>query len=100
MNKYTRMARSLDGVEIMSMKNLVLLKKNMLRYVQYVRAVRGIERVLSDLHVVLCKSRLVGACIKRIKSEKLREHQYIEGYAKYLESKKVECDKGRNVDQM
>ena len=37
----------------------------MLRYVQDVRAVRGMERGLSDHHVVLCKVRLVGPWIKR-----------------------------------
>ena len=44
---------------------------------------------LSNHHVVLCKARLVGAWIKRrevvagarrIRSEKLREHQYREGF--------------------
>ena len=57
--------------------------------------VRGKERCLSDHHVVLCKVRLVGAWIKmrevvveagRITSEKLRKHQYREGYARSLVS--------------
>ena len=57
----------------------------MLRYVQDVRAVRGMECGLSHHHFVLCKVRLVGAWVKRrdvvvgirrIRSEKLREHQY------------------------
>ena len=57
---------------------------------------RGIGRGLSDHHVVLCKVRLVGARIKRrkmvdgarkIRCEKLREHQYTEGYARSLEEK-------------
>ena len=52
---------------------------------QDVRAVRGMGRGLSDPYVVLCKVRLVGACIKRrevvagtmrIRSEKLREYKY------------------------
>ena len=51
---------------------------------------------LSDHHVVLYKVRLVGAWTKRrevmvepmrIKSEKLRENRYKEGYAKSLERK-------------
>ena len=61
------------------------------------RAVRGMGRGLPDHHLVLCKVRLVDAWIKRrevvtvigarrIRSEKLREHKYIEGYAKCLES--------------
>ena len=58
------------------------MKTHMLQYVQDVRAVRGMERGLSDHYVVLCKVRLVGAWIKRrevvvgatrIRSEKLRE---------------------------
>ena len=61
---------------------LVLLKTHMLRYVQDVRAVRGMRRGLSDHHVVLCKVRLEGTWIKknevidgarRIGREKLRE---------------------------
>ena len=53
-------------------------------------------RCLSDQHV-LWKVRLVDNWIKRkekvngarIRSEKLREHQYMEGYARY-ESRNVE----------
>ena len=50
-------------------------------------------------HVALCKVRLVRAWIKRrevvvgarkIRNEKLREHQYREGYARSLEGKGVE----------
>ena len=37
----------------------------MLRYIQDVRAVRGMGRVLSDHHVVLCKVRLMSMWIKR-----------------------------------
>ena len=63
----------------------MLVKKDMLRCVQDVRAVRGMGRGISDHHVVLCKLRLVGAWIRRrevvdsarrIRSEKLRDHQY------------------------
>ena len=70
------------------MIDLVLVNRDMLHYVQDVRAVRGMGRGLSDHHVVLCTIRLVGAWIKRrevvvgarrIRSEKLREHQYREG---------------------
>ena len=55
-------------------------------------------RGLSDHHVVLCKVRLVGAWIKkkevvigarRTRNEKLREHQYREGYARSLEGKGI-----------
>ena len=67
------------------MIDLVLVKKDMLRYLQDVRAVRGIGRVHLDHHDVLCKVSLVRTWIKRrevmygatrIRSEKLREHQY------------------------
>ena len=99
LHRYTRVARDRDGVEIKSMIDLVLVKRNMLRYVQDVRMVRGIGRGLSDHYFVLCKVRLVGAWIKRRKvvvgarrnrKEKLREHQYSEGYARSLEGKGVE----------
>ena len=41
---------------------------------------------------------MVGA--KRIRSEKLREHQYREGYARSLEGKGVEWDGDINVEHM
>ena len=47
-------------MEIKSMIDLVLVKRDMLRYVQDVRAMRGIGNGLSDHHDVLCKVRLVG----------------------------------------
>ena len=65
-------------------------------------------RRLSDHHVVLFKVRLVGVWIKRrevvvgarrIRSEKLREHRYREGYARSLKGTRVERD-GDNVDHM
>ena len=45
------------------MIDLVLVKRDMLHYVQDVRAMRGIERGLSHHHVVLRKVRLVGTWI-------------------------------------
>ena len=53
LHKYTRVARGQDGVEIKSMIDLVLVKRDMLRYMQDVRAVRGMGRDLSDHYVVL-----------------------------------------------
>ena len=88
------MAKGQDGVESKSLIDLVLLRRDMLRYAQDVRAVRGMGRGLSDHHVLLCKFWLVVAWIKkrkvvagvrRIRREKLREHQYREGYARSLE---------------
>ena len=49
------MAKDQDGVEAKSMVDLVLVKKEMLCFVQDVRAVRGMERGISNHHVVLCK---------------------------------------------
>ena len=66
-------------------------------------------RDLLGHHVVQCKVRLVGTWIKRrevvvgarrIRSEKLREHQYRQGYGRSLEGKGVEWDIDYNVDPM
>ena len=66
-------------------------------------------RGLTDHYVALCKVRFVGAWIKRremlvgtrrIRNEKLREHQYREGYNRSLEGKGVECDGDDNVEHM
>ena len=46
--KYTRVTRGQNGVEIKSMIDLVLVKRDELRYVQDVRAVRGMGRSLMD----------------------------------------------------
>ena len=59
-HNYTRVVRGKDGVKIKSMIDLVLVKRDMVRYVQDVRAVIGIGRDLSYPHVVLCKIRVVG----------------------------------------
>ena len=53
LHKYTRVAGGQDGGKVRSVIDLVLVKKAMLRYMEDVRAVRGMERVLSDHHVVL-----------------------------------------------
>ena len=90
LHKYTKVARGREGVEII---DLVLVKRDMLRHVQDTRTVSGIGRGLSDHHVVLCKVRLVGAWVKgrevvlesrRIRCEKLREHQYREDMLGHL----------------
>ena len=52
-------------VEIKSMIDLVLVKRDMLCYVQDARVVRGMGQGFSDHYVVLCKVRLVGVWIKR-----------------------------------
>ena len=55
LHKYTRVAKGQDGVEVKSMKDLVLVNEDMLRYVQDVKEVRGMGRGLSDHHVVQCR---------------------------------------------
>ena len=88
---------------------LVLVKKDMLQYVLNGRAVRGRERVFSDHHVDMCKVRLIRAWIKRremvceatrIRSEKPREHQHREGYARSLEKRGEEWYVENNFEHM
>ena len=75
-------ARFQEGVELRSMIDLVLVKKDMLLFVQNVMAVREMGRGLLDHHVTLCKVRLIRALIKRrevfqarrIRCKKLRGH--------------------------
>ena len=43
------------------MIDLVLVKRDMLRYAEDVRSVKGMRHGLSHHHIVLCKVRLVGA---------------------------------------
>ena len=75
------MARVQDEVGVKSRIDLMLVKKDMLHFVQDVLAVRGMGQGLSDHHAAVCNVRLVGAWIKRkvivdearmINSEKLR----------------------------
>ena len=88
---------------------LVLLKKDMPRLVQDVRAVRVMGRSLSDQHMALCKVRLEEAWRKmrevvdgarRIRSEKLREHLYRERYCRSREGKGVVWDGNNTVGYM
>ena len=53
-----------DVVEVKSMIDLVLVKKDMLCFVHDVSTVRGVGRGISDHHVVLRKVKSVGTCIK------------------------------------
>ena len=59
--------------------------------------------------MLYCVVRLVGAWIKkrevvvegrRIRSKKLRKHQYREGYSRSLDGKGVEWDGDNNVEHM
>ena len=62
---FEQMVKGQDGVGVKSMVDLVLVKKDMLRYMQDMRVMRGIGRGFSDHNVVLCKVRLVGAWTNR-----------------------------------
>ena len=42
----------------------------------------------------------MGVGTRRVRSEKLKEHQYREGYARSLEGKRVEWDADDNVEHM
>ena len=52
----TQGPRGQDEVEVKSMIYLVLVRKDMLCFVQDVRTVRGLGQGISDHYVVLCKS--------------------------------------------
>ena len=52
---YTILPRDQDGVEVKIKIALVVVKRDMLRFVQNVRAVRGMGRGLSNHYVVLFK---------------------------------------------
>ena len=109
LHKYTRVAKGQDGVKVKSMIDLMLVKKDMLHYVQDVWAVRRLGQGLSDHHVIVCKVKLVGAWIKsrevvigarRIISETLREDRYREEYTRSLKGKRVGRDRDNNVKHM
>ena len=57
LHKYTRVARDQDRMEVKNVIDLLLVKEDMLHYVQDMGTVRG----LSGHHVVLCKVKLVKA---------------------------------------
>ena len=59
LHKYTKVARGQDVMKVMSMIDLLLVKRDILQYGQDVRVVRGMGRGLSDRYVVLFKVRLV-----------------------------------------
>jgi hypothetical protein len=100
-HKYTRVGKSRDGTEVKSMIDLVLVKKDMLKYVMDVKSVRGLRMGISDHYIVLCKIKFVGAWMGRkvrrvekgrIRSEKLSEQGSKEEYVVKLMNKEVECE--------
>ena len=74
------MARGQDLVEVKSMIDLVLVKKDMLLYAQVRLLGTWIKR----------REAVVGG--RRIRSQILKEHQYREGYVRSLGGKGVEWD--------
>ena len=56
LHKYTRVTRGRDGVEIKIMIDLVLVNRDMLRYMQDERVVKGMGHNLSEHYVVCVKS--------------------------------------------
>ena len=65
LNIYASVESGQDGMEVKSMINLMLMKKDMLYYVQDVRAMREMRRGFSGHHVVLRKVMLDVVWIKR-----------------------------------
>ena len=60
LHEYTRMTRGEGGVEVISMIDLVLVKKDMLCYVHNVKAVREMGQDISDHQFALCEVRFGG----------------------------------------
>ena len=65
--KYTRVVRNQDGLEVMSMIDWVLVKRNMLKYKHDVKKVWGMGWGISDYYLTMRKVRLVDTWIKRKK---------------------------------
>ena len=59
LHKYARVTRGQDGVEVKRMIDQVVMKNDMLRYMQDVSGVRRLGRGLSYHHVVLRKVRFL-----------------------------------------
>ena len=64
-HKYTRVGTDRNGNEVKSLIDLVLVKKEMLKYVMDVKAVRGMGMGISDNYIVLCKIVFVGAWMEK-----------------------------------
>jgi hypothetical protein len=100
-HKYTRVGKDRDGAEVKSMIDVVLVKKEMLKYVMDVKSVRGLGMGISDHYIVLCKIKFVGAWmgkkvrrveVGRLTSEKLSDQSYKEEYVRALMSKPSVCE--------
>ena len=90
-----------NGNEVKSLIDMVLVKKEMLKFVMDVKAVRGLGMGISDHYIVLCKIVFVGAWMERkekrtemgrIRSEKLREQICKDEYVMTLETIVVEWE--------
>ena len=69
------------------MIDLVLVKKAMMPYVQDLMAIRRMEVSHIIMYCVKLVRWEVVNGVRRTRCEKLREHKYLEGYARCLESK-------------
>ena len=85
LHKYTIMARCQDGVEVKSTIDLVLVKK----YAVLCARCKGSER-----------NRMGMDGARRIRSEKLKEHQYREGHARFLEKNRTEWKGESYIEHM
>ena len=81
-----KVARGQDRVEVMSLIDVVLVKKDLLHYVQNMRVVRGMGHEVSHIILLYCVKlgwwvlglrREMVTGVGRIRSEKLMEYQYI-----------------------
>ena len=94
-HKYTRIGKARDR-EVRSMIDLILVKRDMLKYLCDVKVVRGLSGDLSDHLIVLCKIRLIGTWMERkernrkgerIRSERLKNEEYKREYKQAIENK-------------
>lgn len=107
-HKYTWSVRRGEN-ECKSLIDLVLVKKEMMRDILDVKAIRGLNGGISDHMIVLCKLRLIGSWVKkrqveckvgRIRSERLTEAVKSQEYVRILEGRKEEMDGHVDVGQM
>ena len=77
----------------LSVSNTYSERRNLRKYTR-------VARVQDGLVYGLIKRREVMNGARKIRREKLRERQYMEGYTRCLESKRVDWGVGGNVEQM
>ena len=107
-HKYTWRGKR-GGTECRSLIDLVLVKKDMLRDIVDVKALRGLNGGVSDHMIVLCKLKLIGAWVKkreldcnvgRIRSEKLVSVEERREYGQMLESERETMNADMDLECM